>query len=57
MIIECEIYYRCVKRKIRCSNISNVECLKDYNEFLVGDYVVYNVYGVGKFLGIEIIEI
>ncbi|HES7049382.1 TPA: transcription-repair coupling factor, partial [Streptococcus pyogenes] len=57
LITEREIYHRRVKRKIRRSNISNAERLKDYNELSVGDYVVHNVHGVGKFLGIETIEI
>ena len=31
--------------------------MKDYNELSKGDYVVHHVHGIGKFLGIETIEI
>lgn len=57
LITEPEIYHKRVKRRVRRSNISNAERLKDYNELAVGDYVVHNVHGIGKYLGIETIEI
>ncbi|WP_027968262.1 transcription-repair coupling factor [Streptococcus equinus] len=57
LITEHEIYHKKVKRRIRRSNISNAERLKDYNELSKGDYVVHHVHGIGKFLGIETIEI
>lgn len=57
LITEHEIYHKRIKRRVRKSNISNAERLKDYNELAIGDYVVHNVHGIGKFLGIETIEI
>lgn len=57
MITEHEIYHKKIKRRARRSNISNAERLKDYNELAVGDYVVHNVHGIGRFLGIETIQI
>lgn len=57
LITEHEIYHKKVKRRIRRSNISNAERLKDYNELSKGDYVVHHVHGIGQFLGIETIEI
>ncbi|MGT2845523.1 transcription-repair coupling factor [Streptococcus hongkongensis] len=57
LITEHEIYHKRIKRRVRKSNISNAERLKDYNELAKGDYVVHNVHGIGKFLGIETIEI
>lgn len=57
LITEREIYHKRVKRRARRSTISNAERLKDYNELSVGDYVVHNVHGIGKYLGIETIEI
>lgn len=57
LITEREIYHKKIKRKIRRSNISNAERLKDYNELSPGDYVVHNIHGIGQFLGIETIEI
>ncbi|MGT2934961.1 transcription-repair coupling factor [Streptococcus castoreus] len=57
LITECEIYHKKIKRRIRRSNISNAERLKDYNELAVGDYVVHSVHGIGRFLGIETIKV
>lgn len=57
LVTEHEIYHKKIKRKIRRSNISNAERLKDYNELSKGDYVVHPVHGIGRFLGIETIEI
>ncbi|OYO23877.1 transcription-repair coupling factor [Streptococcus pyogenes] len=57
LITEHEIYHKKIKRRARRSNISNAERLKDYNELAVGDYVVHNVHGIGRFLGIETIQV
>lgn len=57
LITEHEIYHKKIKRRARRSNISNAERLKDYNELAAGDYVVHNVHGIGRFLGIETIQI
>ena len=57
LITESEIYRKKAKRRPRRQHVSNAERLKDYNELEVGDYVVHNVHGIGKYLGIETIEI
>lgn len=57
MITEREIFHKRIKRRRRRTNISNAERLKDYNELSVGDYVVHNVHGIGRYLGIETMEI
>ena len=57
LITEYEILQKKVKRKVRRQNISNTERLKNYNELEKGDYVVHNVHGIGRYLGIETIEI
>ena len=57
LITEYEIIHKKIKRKIRRQNISNAERLKDYNELEKGDYVVHNIHGIGRYLGIETIEI
>ena len=46
-----------IKRRIRRQNISNAERLKDYNELEKGDYVVHNIHGIGRYLGMETIEV
>lgn len=56
-ITEHEIYHKKIKRRVRKSNISNAERLKNYNELVKGDYVVHNVHGIGRFLGIETIKL
>lgn len=57
VITEGEIFGKVRKKKARRLNITNAERLKDYNELQVGDYVVHKNHGIGKYLGIETIEI
>lgn len=57
LITEHEIYHKRLKRRARRTNMSNAERLKDYNELSKGDYVVHSVHGIGRFLGIETINI
>lgn len=57
LITEYEIFQKKVKRRVRRQIISNAERLKDYNELEKGDYVVHNIHGIGRYLGIETIEI
>ncbi|HBI03130.1 MAG TPA: transcription-repair coupling factor [Paenibacillaceae bacterium] len=38
-------------------NISNAERIKSYTELAVGDYVVHINHGIGRYLGIETLEI
>jgi transcription-repair coupling factor (superfamily II helicase) len=39
------------------SNMSNAERIKNYQELKVGDFVVHINHGIGKYLGIETLEI
>ncbi|MEX2785515.1 transcription-repair coupling factor [Streptococcus sp. H49] len=58
LITEHEIYHKRSKGRVRRSqHITNAERLKDYNELAKGDYIVHNVHGIGRFLGIETIEV
>lgn len=57
VITEKEIFQKKIKRRVRRQNISNAERIKDYNELEKGDYVVHNVHGIGRYLGIETLEI
>ena len=57
LITEYEIFQKKAKRRVRRQNISNAERLKDYNELEKGDYVVHHIHGIGRYLGIETIEI
>lgn len=57
VITESEIFGKVRKKKARRLNITNAERLKDYNELEIGDYVVHKNHGIGKYLGIQTIEI
>ncbi|HEX0273214.1 TPA: transcription-repair coupling factor [Streptococcus pneumoniae] len=57
LITEHEIFQKKLKRRFRRQHVSNAERLKDYNELEKGDYVVHHIHGIGKYLGIETIEI
>lgn len=57
VITEKEIFHKKIKRRIRRQHVSNAERLKDYNELEKGDFVVHQVHGIGRFMGIETIEI
>lgn len=41
----------------RRKTISNAERLKSYNELKVGDYVVHVDHGIGKYIGIETLDV
>src|SRR5690606_23543603 len=45
------------KRSSRSQKISNAERIKNYSELNIGDYVVHVNHGIGKYLGIETLEI
>ena len=57
VITETEIFGKTKKRRTKRLNITNAERLQDYNELEVGDYVVHQTHGIGKYLGLETIEI
>ena len=57
VITEKEIFGRARKKKTRRLNITNAERLKDYNELEVGDFVVHKNHGIGKYLGLQTIEV
>lgn len=57
LITENEIFGKNKKRRTKRLNITNAERLKDYNELAVGDFVVHQTHGIGKYLGLETIEI
>ena len=57
LITESEVFGKVRKKRVRQLNITNAERLKDYNELAIGDYVVHRTHGIGKYLGIQTIEI
>lgn len=57
VITEEELFNKKTKRKPRRQKLSNAERIKSYSELKVGDYVVHVNHGIGKYLGIETLEI
>ncbi|MFC4558558.1 transcription-repair coupling factor [Virgibacillus kekensis] len=58
LITENELFKRkTVKRPRKKQKISNAERIKNYQELKVGDYVVHASHGIGKYLGIETLEV
>lgn len=57
VVTEREIFQKVTKKRARKQTISNAERLKSYNELKPGDYVVHANHGIGKYIGMETIEI
>lgn len=57
VITEEELFKKRVKKPVRRQKLSNAERIKSYSELQVGDYVVHINHGIGKYLGIETLEI
>lgn len=52
-----ELYNKTVKTRKRRQTLSNAEKIKSYQELNVGDYVVHIHHGVGRYMGIETMEV
>ncbi|GAE31750.1 transcription-repair coupling factor [Halalkalibacter hemicellulosilyticus] len=58
VITEEEIFAKkAVKRPQRKNKLSNAERIKSYSELKVGDLIVHTNHGIGKYLGVETLEI
>ncbi|MFD1417063.1 transcription-repair coupling factor [Oceanobacillus jeddahense] len=57
IITENELFKKQVKRSRKQPKITNAERIQNYQELKVGDYVVHANHGVGKYLGIETLEV
>ncbi|WP_085993737.1 transcription-repair coupling factor [Oceanobacillus senegalensis] len=57
LVTENELFKKRVKKQRRQQKISNAERIKSYQELKVGDYVVHANHGVGKYIGIETLEL
>lgn len=57
VLTEEELFKKTVKKSKRRQKLSNAERIKSYSELKVGDYVVHVNHGIGKYLGIETLEI
>lgn len=57
IVTESELFKKKQAKKRRRSHISNAERIKNYQELKVGDYVVHRNHGIGKYIGIETLEV
>lgn len=57
IVTESELFKQKTARPKRKQKISNAERIKSYQELKVGDYVVHANHGIGRFLGIETLEV
>ncbi|MDQ0187975.1 transcription-repair coupling factor [Cytobacillus sp. FSL W7-1323] len=57
VITEEELFNHKTRKKQRRQKLSNAERIKSYSELKIGDYVVHVNHGIGKYLGIETLEI
>ncbi len=57
VITETEVFTQKQRKVRRLQKESNAERIKSYLELRVGDHVVHANHGIGKFLGIETLEI
>ncbi|MHC5249395.1 transcription-repair coupling factor [Enterococcus sp. LJL90] len=57
VITETEIFQKATKKRAKRQTISNAERLKSYNELKTGDYVVHANHGIGKYIGMETLEV
>ncbi len=57
VITEEELFNKKTQKKVKRQKLSNAERIKSYSELKVGDYVVHVSHGIGKYLGIETLDI
>lgn len=57
VVTEKEVFQKVKKKRAKKQTLSNAERLKSYNELNPGDYVVHANHGIGKYLGIETLEV
>ncbi|RBW67642.1 transcription-repair coupling factor [Bacillus taeanensis] len=57
VITEEEVFTKKARKPRRNAKLSNAERIKSYSELKVGDYIVHVNHGIGKYLGIETLEI
>lgn len=57
VLTEEELFKKRIKKSKRRQKLSNAERIKSYSELNVGDYVVHVNHGIGRYLGMETLEI
>lgn len=57
LITETELFNRLPKKKAKRVHLTNAEKLKSYNDLKKGDYVVHVNHGIGRYMGMETMDI
>lgn len=57
VVTELELFNQLRRKKATPQGLSNSERIKSYNELNVGDYVVHLSHGIGRYVGIETMDI
>ncbi|MFD0897148.1 transcription-repair coupling factor [Loigolactobacillus binensis] len=57
VITEKELFNQPVKKRVRRQTLANAERIKSYNELNPGDYVVHVNHGIGKYVGMQTLEV
>lgn len=57
VITEDELFKQQAKKKARSQKMTNAERIKSYTEIKPGDYVVHVHHGIGKYIGVETLEV
>ncbi|HLQ72881.1 MAG TPA: DEAD/DEAH box helicase, partial [Bacillota bacterium] len=57
IMTEKELFKKQQPRRKHRQSISNAERIKSYQELKVGDYVVHESHGIGKYIGIETVKV
>ena len=57
VITDDELFKQQTKKKARPQKMTNAERIKSYSEIKPGDYVVHVHHGIGKYIGVETLEV
>ncbi|RNF38336.1 transcription-repair coupling factor [Planococcus salinus] len=57
VVTDAELFKQQAKKKTRPQKLSNAERIKSYSEIKPGDYIVHIHHGIGRYLGIETLEV
>ncbi|WP_416143814.1 transcription-repair coupling factor [Planococcus koreensis] len=57
VITDAEMFKQQAKKKSRPQKLTNAERIKSYSEIKPGDYIVHVHHGIGRYVGIETLEI
>lgn len=57
VVTEDELFKQQAKKKARPQKMTNAERIKSYTEIKPGDYVVHVHHGIGKYIGVETLEV